>query len=143
MKRFNIAVFHQIAPIAQERLSLLGIIHIPEIIEEFCAQPEECEPPVRECYKSRRKLICVNKFTGKSCRYDDRDRMCRFEYRLERIDCPQAALRCDRNCDPSDPICIPCDLEEIARNCVTQCFPSGNGGTICTTSCTGANGAEA
>lgn len=46
-----------------------------------------------------------------------------------------SALRCDPNCDPNDPICIPCDLEEYAGTCYTQCVPTGNGGTICRTYC--------
>jgi len=53
---------------------------------------------------------------------------------------PQAAIDCDDDCDPNDPICIPCDLE-LARNCITQCVPTGNGGTICKTFCTGASAA--
>jgi hypothetical protein len=46
----------------------------------------------------------------------------------------KAAQKCDRNCDPNDPICIPCDLE-LAERCFTTCVPTGNGGQICRTEC--------
>jgi hypothetical protein len=104
---------------------------------------ETCPPPVvvNACFKIKKRFVCRDPETGDKCAHDWWPRECGWEETLVPTECPEKSeplasncimtcvptgnggtickrfctgiQDCDPNCDPNDPICIPCDLEVV------------------------------